>query len=50
MRGEPDGAVSVRYISDAPDIPGSRPAEPRLEDLYLWLFRQETPERGEARC
>ena len=50
MRGEPDGAVSVRYISDAPDIPGSRPAEPRLEDLYLWLFRQETPERGEERC
>lgn len=50
MRGEPDGAVSVRYMSDAPDIPGSRPAEPRLEDLYLWLFRQETPERGEERC
>ena len=50
MRGEPDGAVRVRYISDAPDIPGSRPAEPRLEDLYLWLFRQETPERGEERC
>ena len=50
MRGEPDGAVSVRYISDAPDIPGSRPAEPRLEDLYLWLFRQEAPERGEKRC
>ena len=50
VSSEPDGAVSVRYISDAPDIPGSRPAEPRLEDLYLWLFRQETPERGEARC
>lgn len=50
MRGEQDGTVSVRYISDAPDIPGSRPAEPRLEDLYLWLFRQEAPERGEEPC
>lgn len=50
MRGEPDGGVGVRYISDAPVIPGSCPAEPRLEDLYLWLFRQEVPERGEGRC
>lgn len=50
MRGEPDGGVGVRYISDAPVIPGSCPAEPRLEDLYLWLFRQEAPERGEGRC
>lgn len=50
MRGEPDGGVGVRYISDAPVIPGSCPAEPRLEDLYLWLFRQEAPERGEDRC
>lgn len=33
--------VTVRYLSDQPDIPRSQPAEPRLEDLYLWLFQQE---------
>lgn len=50
MRGEPGGGVSVRYIADEPYIPGSRPAEPRLEDLYLWLFGQEEPEGGNDRC
>ena len=48
MRGEPGGRVVVRYISEAPEIPGSRPAEPRLEDLYLWLFRRE-PAGGEGK-
>lgn len=47
MKGEPGGQVGVRYISDAPEIPSSRPAEPRLEDLYLWLFRSE-PASGEG--
>lgn len=47
MKGEPGGQVGVRYISDAPEIPGSLPAEPRLEDLYLWLFRSE-PASGEG--
>lgn len=47
MKGEPGGQVGVRYISDAPEIPGSLPAEPRLEDLYLWLFRRE-PASGEG--
>lgn len=47
MKGEPGGQVGVRYISDATEIPGSRPAEPRLEDLYLWLFRSE-PASGEG--
>ena len=42
IKGEGDGSISVRYISDTPDIPNSQTAEPRLEDLYLWLFRQET--------
>lgn len=35
------GEVTVRYLSDQPVIPRSQPAEPRLEDLYLWLFQQE---------
>ena len=50
MRGEPDGGVGVRYISDAPVIPGSCPAEPRLEDLYLWLFRREAASREGEIC
>ncbi|MEA4946979.1 MAG: ABC transporter ATP-binding protein [Oscillospiraceae bacterium] len=41
IKGEDDRSVSVRYLSDTPDIPNSQVAEPRLEDLYLWLFRQE---------
>ena len=48
MRGEPGGRVVVRYISEVPEIPGSLPAEPRLEDLYLWLFRRE-PAGGEGK-
>lgn len=35
------GEVTVRYLSDQPVIPRSQPTEPRLEDLYLWLFQQE---------
>lgn len=50
MKGEPGGLVGVRYISDAPEIPGSRPAEPRLEDLYLWLFRREPASREGEIC
>lgn len=45
IKGEDDRSVSVRYISDTPDIPNSRRAQPRLEDLYLWLFRQETADK-----
>lgn len=39
--------VVVRYLSDTPVIPNSQAAEPRLEDLYLWLFRQES---ADGRC
>ena len=35
---EGNGNVRLRYLSDAPVIPGSDKEEPRLEDLYLWLF------------
>lgn len=37
-----DPGERVRYLSETPDIPNSQLAEPRLEDLYLRLFRQET--------
>lgn len=41
IRNEERGAVSIRYLADAPAVLDSRPREPRLEDLYLWLFPQE---------
>ena len=42
LRNEPDGTVTLRYLAEAPQLPGSIPARPRLEDLYLWLFPEET--------
>ena len=50
MKGERGGQVGVRYISDTPEIPDSCPAEPRLEDLYLWLFRREAASREGEIC
>ena len=41
IKEEADGTVTVRYLSDQPRVPGSRPVEPRLEDLYLWHFQRE---------
>ena len=41
IKGEAGGTVTVRYLSDQPRVPGSRPVEPRLEDLYLWRFQRE---------
>ena len=38
LRNEPDGTVTLRYLAD------SVPAQPRLEDLYLWLFPEEMEE------
>ena len=48
QRGEDHDQVSIRYLSDHSEIDGSIPAEPRLEDLYLWLFPQTGLEK-EAR-
>ena len=46
LRNEADGSVSLRYLADTPVIESSRPAVPRLEDLYLWLFPQDAQERS----
>lgn len=35
------GRSLVRYVSDEPAVPGSVPADPTLEDLYLYVFRDE---------
>ena len=42
LRNESDGTVTLRYLAEAPQLPGSIPARPKLEDLYLWLFPEET--------
>ena len=42
LRNETDGTVALRYLAEAPQLPGSIPARRKLEDLYLWLFPEET--------
>ena len=42
LRNETDGTVALRYLAEAAQLPGSIPARPKLEDLYLWLFPEET--------
>lgn len=41
VRNEDGGKVSIRYVSENPSLPNSQATAPRLEDLYLWLFRGE---------
>jgi len=36
QRSEDDGQVSIRYLSETPEISGAVAVSPRLEDLYLW--------------
>lgn len=36
-----DGVAVVRYVSEKPVIPGSAPVAPALEDLYLYVFRDD---------
>lgn len=45
IRNEDDHRISIRYLADAPYTEDSEPAAPHLEDLYLWLFPQETIDR-----
>ena len=46
IRNEEYGKVSIRYLADRPVTEDSYGVEPHLEDLYLWLFPQESMERG----
>ena len=41
LKNEGGGETLVRYVAVGPLLPGSDFAEPRLEDLYLWLFKDE---------
>ena len=38
LRNKADGSISIRYLAEKPEVPQSQNIEPRLEDLYLWLF------------
>lgn len=42
IRSESGGRVSLRYLAENPVLPGSAPKTPRLEDLYLWLFPEDS--------
>lgn len=42
LRNEHDGSVSVRYLAKKPCNEHSAVAVPRLEDLYLWMFPQNS--------
>lgn len=44
QRSEDNGQLSIRYLSETPEISGAVTAQPRLEDLYLWYFPQENLE------
>ena len=37
------GSALVRYVADQPQVAGSVPADPTLEDLYLYVFRDTAP-------
>ncbi len=41
IKNEADGRISLRYLSDEPRTGHEVCADPRLEDLYLWMFPQE---------
>ena len=41
---------NLRYVADEPRVPGSAPAEPTLEDLYLYVFRDGAAGAGSPRA
>lgn len=46
LRSQEDGTVLVRYLAERPCDNVSVPAQPRLEDVYLWLFPQGGGRKG----
>lgn len=45
QKNEANNMISIRYFSDKSAIQNSEMVEPRLEDLYLWLFPQDYTEK-----
>lgn len=46
MRNMDADMVELRYVCQHNPIDSAQPAAPKLEDLYLWTFRDETTGRG----
>ncbi len=46
LRNEENGQLTIRYLAEEPYTDTSVSVTPHLEDLYLWLFPQETAEGG----
>ena len=49
LRNEMDGRLSVRYLAEHPFDPNDISVDPRLEDLYLWMFPQNGGENERRR-
>lgn len=45
LRNEENNQISIHYLAEEPYTDNSQPATPHLEDLYLWMFPQETSDR-----
>ncbi len=45
LRNEENNQIAIRYLAEEPHTDNSQPAAPHLEDLYLWMFPQETSDR-----
>lgn len=46
MRNLADDRVEVRYVCEENKAGDAKRVPPKLEDLYLWIFRDETTGRG----
>lgn len=46
VRSNEAGDLSIRYLSEKPNIANSVRVQPRLEDLYLWIFPNNELETG----
>ena len=44
------GRALLRYVADEPKVPDSASAEPTLEDLYLYVFRDGAAGAGSPRA
>ena len=43
LRNENENNVSIRFLAEKSVVANAVQVVPRLEDLYLYLFPQETP-------
>lgn len=48
LRNEDEGYIAIRYLAQQAETRDSQMVQPRLEDLYLWLFPQCALEKEEG--